>query len=106
MIAWVFFRLEHFSDAVFFIEQLFTWPDANIDWFKLGTRREIIVLSIACVFAFMPLNLQTKLNPLFKAYPTKNWVAYFLMFLCVLLYVLCLGEIFATGFNPFIYFKF
>ena len=106
MIAWVFFRLEQFSDAVFFIEQLFTWPNSNIDWFKLGTRREIIVLGIACVFAFTPQILQTKLSTLYKAYPTKNWVAYFLMFLCVLLYVLCLGEIFATGFNPFIYFKF
>ncbi len=106
MIAWVFFRLEHFSDAVFFIEHLFTWPDSNIDWFKLGTRREIIVLGIACVFAFTPQILQAKLSTLYKAYPTKNWVAYFLMFLCVLLYVLCLGEIFATGFNPFIYFKF
>ncbi len=106
MIAWVFFRLEHFSDAVFFIKHLFTWQGSSIDWFNLGTRREIIVLGIACVFAFMPLTMQNKLNKLYKAYPTKNWVSYFLMFLSVLLYVLCLGEIFATGFNPFIYFKF
>ncbi len=106
MIAWVFFRLENFSDAVFFIKHLFSWTGSYIDWFNLGTRREIIVLGIACVFAFMPPTLQNKLSNLFKAYPTKNWVSYFLLFLSVLLYILCLGEIFATGFNPFIYFKF
>jgi alginate O-acetyltransferase complex protein AlgI len=103
-IGWVFFRAETLSDALLFTQKLL---GINSKGISLAIhQKELITLLVALLFAFAPPRIQPFLtNTLIGNYQNKAAIFSF-MLLGLFLYFWCLGSLFATGFNPFIYFKF
>lgn len=104
MMGWIFFRVEHFADAIQFIKQLFlfTANDAIVIDSEL-----IFIMMIAIIFsgfAYFKLGEKIQNAVYFNSYSLKKHAAMF--FISCLLFVLSLASITASGFNPFIYFRF
>ncbi|HTA27553.1 MAG TPA: MBOAT family O-acyltransferase [Bacteroidia bacterium] len=104
-IGWVFFRVEKFHDAISYIKRMFAF-DGKTYTLDIGSQFYTLFI-IAAFFAFFSyLKWTTKLqDAVFNgAYSnTRHTVA---AALSLILFVLSIGNIAATGFNPFIYFRF
>jgi len=104
VIGWIFFRIEHFSDAIQYIKRLFI-----LQWNQnpIFDSESITFFSLAIFFAFFAY---------FKAGKTIQDAFYFdnyslkrhlIVFgISTLLLILSISSITAFGFNPFIYFRF
>lgn len=105
IIGWVFFRLDHFSEARLVIKKMFEFNFSDIN---IANASEFnVVLICALVFSFFTSfkigkYIQDKVyySGIFYNRPIISVV----FFLCV--FSLCLARITASGFNPFIYFRF
>ena len=105
VIGWVFFRVEHFSDAILYIKQLFVF---NKDVATISLDVEFyfyLILAICCAF-FATFKFGERWQDAFynKAYNNKKHIMVFCGVL--LLMILSISSITAFGFNPFIYFRF
>jgi alginate O-acetyltransferase complex protein AlgI len=106
MIGWVFFSLEHFSDAVQYIKILFSF-DFNLS--KISINKEFtFTIILAAFISFIGLTqigkkIQTKLYQEFNYSASQAFIA---IFAAVILYGISASYVTATGFNPFIYFRF
>jgi alginate O-acetyltransferase complex protein AlgI len=106
MIGWVFFSLEHFSDAVQYIKILFSF-DFNLS--KISINKEFtFTIILAAFISFIGLtqigkNIQTKLYQELNYSASQAFIA---IFSAVILYGISASYVTATGFNPFIYFRF
>lgn len=104
IIGWVFFRSETLTYAFDFIGRMFAFDMAGIEYFD---REFWTMLIIAAVFSFITafrfgLNIE---NKVFFAEYTKS--RYFIMaVIAIILLIICVASITASGFNPFIYFRF
>ncbi|HPG74397.1 MAG TPA: MBOAT family O-acyltransferase, partial [Bacteroidales bacterium] len=104
IIGWVFFRSETLTYAFDFIGRMFAFDMAGIEYFD---REFWTMLVIAAVFSFLTafrfgLNIE---NKVFFAEYTKS--RYFIMAaIALILLIICVASITASGFNPFIYFRF
>ncbi len=106
MIGWVFFRSAEYNDAILFIRKMFDFGRIDFAFLSTLNNRYYFVLITAFVFSFQSEKIQLQLNAVYEKQITIKgfiWITYFAL---LLLYLLNLGELFATGFNPFIYFKF
>jgi len=106
MIGWVFFRSAEYNDAILFIRKMFDFGRIDFAFLSTLNNRYYFVLITAFVFSFQSEKIQLQLNAVYEKQITLKgfiWITYFAL---LLLYLLNLGELFATGFNPFIYFKF
>jgi len=105
-IGWMFFRIDTFADAIDYIKSMF----ANIPFdrsFITGLDNRLIFMTIvALLFSFKSEKMQDKLNAFIYSVSNRIYIRYTTNVLMLFLYLICLAEIFATGFNPFIYFKF
>ncbi len=105
LISWVFFRTEHLDTAGNFLYTMFVWkPDVSM-WHP--TRENVIILAIAALTSFSGLtSAGTWLcNKVFGS--DYSPALHVLMFLGTLvLFVVCVGKISASSFDPFIYFRF
>lgn len=106
MIAWLFFRLEHFWQVKAYLKSMFGFNNGNyITEWDLSFKFTMI---LAIIFSFFTIfKFGQKINDWVytPTDPTKKW--YFSMFaVCVLLYVLALASLATEDFNPFIYFRF
>lgn len=103
-VGWVFFRLEHFSDAVHFIKRMFSFEYSPV---YRPDKEAVVYLVIAAFFAFFAVFSKTEYfqaKIYFARYTDGRHIA---MTCCsILLFVLCLSSITSSGFNPFIYFRF
>ena len=104
MTGWIFFRVEHFTDAILYITHLFSFSGNN----AVAVDRELIsILIIALLFSmFVYFEKGEKIQQAvyFGAYSLNK---HFIMFFAAgLLFVLSLASVTSTGFNPFIYFRF
>ena len=106
MLAWVFFRIEDLSGAIAFIKLLLSPTSINIIYLKTLSAHLLFALTVGVSFAWLPNFLQIKTNGFLTELPQNPTANGVVILSCILLYILCLGELFATGFNPFIYFKF
>lgn len=106
LVGWVFFRLDTFSEAFIYLNAMFQIPKGFLSMNNLPPLRVMMMLIVGSFFAFQSVANQTKLNALLNGFSAKPAINYSFMFVVVLFYLLNLGELFATGFNPFIYFKF
>lgn len=104
MIGWVFFRIEHFSDALIFLKTMFLFNSGSL----IPILPDLYFYSIlALVFSFFTitkhgLHLQQKL--FFETYSIKR---HYTMSVCSLMLIfICIAMISSSGFNPFIYFRF
>ncbi|HOE03961.1 MAG TPA: MBOAT family O-acyltransferase [Bacteroidales bacterium] len=104
IIGWVFFRSVDLQYAFDFIGRMFAFDFGGMEYFD---REFWAMLAIAAAFSFLTafrfgLNIEKRI--LYSNYTTAG---YFIMALVVIvLLIICLASITASGFNPFIYFRF
>lgn len=104
MIGWVLFRADSMTHAWDFISGMLAFRSGD----EIFVSRQVwVMLSIAAAFAFMayfPSNEPWQNHILGKVHKTKTLV--FMTLGALVLFVLSLSSITASGFNPFIYFRF
>lgn len=104
MVGWVIFRSDSMGQAFSYIGKLFSFNFGKTGY--LGIEF-IAILSIAVLFSFITaFKLGKKLENkiLYASYTNAR---YFLMAVCcIVLLLISLANISASGFNPFIYFRF
>lgn len=104
MIGWVFFRIEEVNEAFIYLKVMFSFNhglqiNADLSYFFYAF--------VASVFAFFTLNTSAKNiqdEIYFKPYSIQKH--YLIFTIALLLLVICISMITASGFNPFIYFRF
>ncbi len=104
VIGWVFFRIEHLSDAILFLKTMFSFQDgAHIE---IGLEY-YFYLSLSVLFAFVTLSkigIKWQQKIYFDQYELKRH--YYVFGGSLLLLCISLSMITSAGFNPFIYFRF
>ncbi|HEX5625186.1 MAG TPA: MBOAT family O-acyltransferase [Saprospiraceae bacterium] len=104
MIGWVFFRVEHLDDAFRYLTTLFTWPEGT--HIRFGADFYVYCL-LAFFFAFFTLSKQGQMiqnKIFFETY--SNGMHGIAALSSLLMFAVCVSKISASGFNPFIYFRF
>lgn len=106
MVGWVLFRSESIGQAIFFTQKLFAFDLKPIE--TALDNEFITILIVAIFFAFITISkwgLKIEQKVFFsKEYTFKGYI-FMTLVLLVLLYVSII-TIVASGFNPFIYFRF
>jgi alginate O-acetyltransferase complex protein AlgI len=106
MIGWIFFRIENFSTAVDFIQQLFASSQneqLGLNYFL--NKENLLILTIAFVVATPIWLTWSELRfEKFKVFIGKTTLLRQTVLLGLLLYAVMLIN--ADSYNPFIYFKF
>lgn len=105
LVGWVFFRIENFNQALFYIKKMFS-IDFTSTFESIPVEFKYTMI-LGFLFSFIVLFkpgkwLQNKVY--FAKLNTQGHVLYFCI--SILLLILCTGYITSFGFNPFIYFRF
>ncbi len=105
VLARVFFRIEDISLAWTFMTRLFAFDFAPVSW--AGNEQYFTTIFVAAFFSFITLfkfglKLQDKVyfSKLNKGEHILFWI------ISIILFIFCLASLNATGFSPFIYFRF
>ena len=104
VVGWVFFRIEKFSDAIAFIRSMFSF---RIKPLPELSNQFIIIFILAIILSFFTITLRAeRIQNYFYGdrHYTRGYIT--LSLLGIAFFIICLGSITATGFNPFIYFRF
>lgn len=104
-IGWVFFRAENFWQSTAFIKKLISL-DFKIVYIYV-TNEFVFYFSLATIFSFFTLfKLGQKIQE--KIYYTdyKNSGLVLGTFIALIFFMLCVGSVSSSTFNPFIYFRF
>ena len=104
-LLWVFFRIENIAEAWTFITRMFAF-----DFGPLSASINLqlyVTLAVAAIFSFLTLfpfgkKLQEKVY--YTDYSNKGHILVWLI--AVAMFLFCLAALNATGFSPFIYFRF
>jgi alginate O-acetyltransferase complex protein AlgI len=106
ILGWVWFRAETFSDATTYFAALFSFEGTNLTIPHPGPKF-MLMLALAFLFSFVgSTKISDKLVSFYAVAEVGNGIAFIRFLLSIILLFLCVGEIGATGFNPFIYFRF
>jgi alginate O-acetyltransferase complex protein AlgI len=103
-IGWVFFRIEHISDAFTFLKRLFVFESGSS---TMIDSEFYFYLFFAIVFSFITcfkIGKRWQDTIYFDNYNHKKHITIFALILVLL--ILSISSITAFGFNPFIYFRF
>lgn len=105
VIGWVFFRVESFSDAIGYISGLFDFGRFE---FPGGIRGFYPVFLIAIFFSFFDYFQRSEWvkNYFYEAKLIDNRKAIVLFLISSILFLISAADLFSSGFNPFIYFRF
>lgn len=105
VLGWVVFRLETFGEAIIFYKRLFAFDFGSIE---ITNKLDLlIIMAVAIFFSFFTLSKQGRKLEHSVYFDAYNRRKYIIMGIIVgLLFFLSVGSIAATGFNPFIYFRF
>ncbi len=106
MMGWVIFKIESFKMAVVFYQKLFAFQFSPIEWHSEKEFYAVLILAIFfAFFTLIPKYGESIYQHLFyNSYSNKLHIV--MTCLSIFLFVLCLGSLAGTGFNPFIYFRF
>jgi len=104
MVGWMLFRSQSLSEFWFLAKKLISFhPADNLVWLnpKFWT-----MLGLACFFSFWGgfKHIETWIENLYLNPGNKLIISFSLI--AIILFVICVASITATGFNPFIYFRF
>ncbi len=105
MMGWVFFRADNLSDAIDYFYKLFCFDFSPDKFYFLNDFYVIIILAFIFSFAgCFHFFIQLKQNLFFDFYSNKKiltigTIGFALLFICI-------SSIVASGFNPFIYYRF
>jgi alginate O-acetyltransferase complex protein AlgI len=105
MIGWVFFRAEHFGDALRFIGRMFSLAPGTA---PLGLAPDVVTTLVAAAFLSLfawSAAGQRLQNVLYSASSSLRWHLTLLP-ISLALFAVSLASITASGLNPFIYFRF
>ena len=106
MLGWVFFRMEHFGDAVRFIRTLFSFAPAQTGFALSVTPQQKCAFAVAAVAAFVPVVFPKAGMIEWRIEGTRPGEVLLRAFLSLMLVGLSTMPLLLGGFNPFIYFKF
>ncbi|MBO7586082.1 MAG: MBOAT family protein [Bacteroidales bacterium] len=104
-VGWAIFRIENLSDAAIFISRLFAFDFQPV--VPISSLHFYATLIIAVFFAFIvlsPLGKRWQHAVYYTDYTKKQHLAIWPA--SILLFIICLSALNATGFSPFIYFRF
>ena len=105
MMAWVIFRLEEVDKIVIYFKKLFSFQGE----FKFETIPALpFIVCLAMFFSFLTSFKWGKRWEVFF-FEKSNYLVYqhiALTVFSIVLFILCIGAITSSGFNPFIYFRF
>lgn len=107
LMGWVFFRLEHWTPALQYLERMFSWHAADPLQVQVPDLLFGFTLALAFFFSFFTLlpGGQAVQDKIFNSdYSLRRHYSMFAA--TVLLLVICAARITTHGFNPFIYFRF
>lgn len=104
--GWVFFRSEDLNYSWGFLKIMYSIPQIDLNYLTAFNPKYILAILIAMLFSFQGGRMQTRLTNIYTMVNPVAAVNAAAMISLVLLYIFNLGELLATGFNPFIYFKF
>jgi alginate O-acetyltransferase complex protein AlgI len=104
-LGWVVFRIEDMADAMQFYQRLFAFDFAPLSLFY--NREFMITLIAAILFSFITMTSFGRIwedRVYFRDYSPRQfvWIGAF----TIILFTLSVASITASGFNPFIYFRF
>ena len=105
LIGWVFFRAPDFSYAFSYLGQMFSFSGSQLTVYTGPRFWFFMVLAVTFSFAAVYNRVEQWGNRFFENELHLGWLTTKAL-LCLMLGGLCLAEIFASGFNPFIYFQF
>ena len=105
VIGWIFFRADTISQALGFLKKMFIYNDALNNIYV--SPKLFGTFCFAVLVSFLALIPKTELLPekLFVPY-NKIWKYGFGSIVALILIIICSAFLTASGFNPFIYFKF
>jgi alginate O-acetyltransferase complex protein AlgI len=105
VVGWVFFRIEKIDDAFIFIRKMFSFTHGE---YVFPDSEFVLMFVIAIIFAFFTLpSIGRKLQNLYYYKEAPRVPYHLVLFVCsVVLFIICIGSITGSGFNPFIYFRF
>ena len=105
ILGWVVFRLETFGEALTYYGRLFAF---DLQPVELTHRLDLaIIMVIAFIFSFITLTRfgrKMERKVYFETYTPQRYIT--MGAIVVLLFLLSVGSVATTGFNPFIYFRF
>lgn len=104
--GWVLFRSEDLSFSLSYIDAMYSIPTVDSVYLQNLNTKFLFVIILAIVFSFKSEHLQNKLTAFYTKTTPEAGLNVVVFSGMLFLYVICLGELLATGFNPFIYFKF
>ncbi len=104
MIGWVFFRVESFPHAIEFIKVLFTIKTSSITSFEFQLTFYLFIGALFSFFILIPGGKQ--INEIFYYESKNNLQSSIKLISSLILLILSISFITASGFNPFIYFRF
>ncbi|MBT3384218.1 MAG: MBOAT family protein [Prolixibacteraceae bacterium] len=105
LVGWVFFRIENFNQAIFYIKKMFSFQFEKTT--HIFDTEFLFMLIIGFIFSFITLlkfGRWFEKRTFYSELKLKGHLLYIL--LSILFLLICSGYITATGFNPFIYFRF
>ncbi len=104
LIGWVFFRIEGFSEALQFLKTMFRFDLTSFYHINFKTY---IIFTLATIFGFFTVSkLGQKIQDMvyFERYNNRKHLLFFTI--CSVLFLISVGSIVRSDFNPFIYFRF
>jgi len=105
LVGWVFFRIENLEEALFYIKKMFSFNFNIPDGFF--STEFLTTLAIGFLFAFIALfrfGQRIEKQAFYTSLKPREHVIYAVV--SILFLIICTGYITASGFNPFIYFRF
>lgn len=100
-LGWVWFRADTLAGALRYWDMLFAFETGTT---LLPTARQGTVLVIALLFSLVPVSFHPRFMYLVEA--GGGYSNLIRTGVCILLFILCLGQLALTGGQPFIYFRF
>ena len=104
VIGWVFFRIEHFNDALIYIKTLFSFRNMA----SIPIDSEFYTYFVLAIFFsfFTVLKRGDIIQKQVYKMPYNNFKHIILSFAVTVLFILSVSSITTFSFNPFIYFRF
>ena len=105
MVGWVFFKTESLSHAISFIRKMFVFDFSSYPVYFEMNFWTMLILAIVFSFSGGFSKIQRiQHDVLFYQYSMRR--LFFMSFICLVLFIVCVAAITSSGFNPFIYYRF
>jgi alginate O-acetyltransferase complex protein AlgI len=104
VIGWVFFRVEKISDAFVYIKHMFIFKYKDVASFGPEFYTYFLLAAFFSFFVFSKKGQKIQNAVYFNPYSNNKHAL--LALVSITLFVISIGTILSSGFNPFIYFRF